>query len=84
MHYTKQKVGKKEFIKPISGIFISLKSGLVGFSIVFSFIIFTKMLLIITHPSKLFIINLNDLIISSWGFLIISFIVFVVKNKSNN
>lgn len=84
MQYFDQKVRKIELTRPIKGFITSVKSGLVGFTLLFSLILVFKLLLLFTDPTKNLSINLNDLVISSWGFLIISFIVFIEKNRSNN
>lgn len=84
MQYLSQKVRKIELTKPIRGYFTSLKSGLVGFTLLFTLIIFAKLVLLFIDPTKGLSINLNDLVISSWGFLICSFVVFIEKNRNNN
>ena len=77
----KENVSKNHIIGSFSGIFSSIKSGLIGFSIVFLLIVFTKLLSISTDSSKLFSLGINDLVLSLWGFIIMSFIVFASKNK---
>ncbi len=84
MQYLNQKVRKIELTKPIRGLFASLKSGMVGFILLFTLILVFKLLFLFTDPTKSLNINFNDLLISSWGFIIFSFIVFVEKNRSNN
>ena len=81
MHYTNQNVRRKELFRPITGFYSSFKSGLLGFVVIFGLIIISKVLLFVTNPAKNIIININDYIFSSWGFLIVSFIVFTVKNR---
>jgi len=66
---------------PIVGILTSLKSGVVGFIIFFILLLGAKLLSYSTNG--MFTIELNDFIISFWGFLIISFSVFVGINKNN-
>ena len=58
-------------------ILISIKSGINGFLILFGLIVLGKLLSIFTIPGKDFYITFNDIIISFWGFLIVSFIVCV-------
>lgn len=84
MQYLNQKVRKIELTKPIRGLFTSLKSGLIGFTSLFALIILSKLVLLFVDPTKSLNINLNDLIISSWGFFIFSFVVFIEKNRSDN
>ena len=81
MLYSNQKVGKKELFVPVRALYFSLKSGVIGFTLIFFLILVSKLLLVITVPNGIFTINFNDIILSSWGFLIFSFIVFAVNNK---
>lgn len=56
-------------------ILISIKSGINGALILFGLQILGKLLSIFTIPGKDFYVTINDIIISFWGFLIVSFIV---------
>ena len=84
MLYSNSKLRKKELFKPIIGVYISFRSGIAGFTLVFCLILVSKVLWVITEPAKSFNIDLNDIIISMWGFLIFSFVVFAVNNKNGN
>jgi hypothetical protein len=56
-------------------ILISIKSGINDALILFGLLILGKLLSIFTIPGKDFYVTINDIIISFWGFLIVSFIV---------
>lgn len=56
-------------------ILFSIKAGINCALILFTLLVFTKLLLFFTLPGKEFYITPNDLIISFWGFLIVSFII---------
>ena len=81
MIYSNQKSNKKELYKPLTGFYQSIKGGIIGFGIISMLIILTKLLSFSLNSSKNFNFNLVDLILSFWGFLILSFIVFAVENK---
>ncbi len=66
-----------------SNIWSAIRSGIIGFLIVFSLIIITKSLSASIKGLININFSVNDLIISSWGFIIFSFIVFAGKNKNN-
>jgi hypothetical protein len=66
---------------PISGIYASIKSGIVGFLIVFSLIILTKLISLSVNDVKIFSLSINDFILSFWGFIVFSFIVFISNNR---
>lgn len=83
MIYSNQKSNKKELYKPLTGIFLSIKGGIIGFSIISTLIILTKLLSISLNSSKNFNFDLTDFVISLWGFIVLSFIVFAVENKKN-
>ena len=56
-------------------ILISIKSGINGAMILFALLVSAKLLSFFTTSGKDFYITANDLIISFWGFAIVSFIV---------
>jgi hypothetical protein len=62
-------------------IFTSFRVGTFGFAIVLSLIIITKLLAFSTGAKDFFILNLNDVIIASWGFIILSFSRFISFHK---
>ena len=64
-----------------SGILESFKSGIIGFLVVIILIASTKFLSSSINPHKYFDLGINDLVLSFWGFIIISFVVFAGKNK---
>ena len=84
MIYSNQKEAKNEQFKPLTGVYLSIKSGIIGFGIVAAFIILTKILAFAVNSAKNFNFDLNDLILSFWGFIILSFIVFAAENKNEN
>ena len=83
MIYSNQKSNKKELYKPITGIFLSIKGGIVGFGIISTLIILSKLLSFSLNSSKNFNFELTDFILSFWGFIVLSFIVFAVENKKS-
>ncbi len=76
-----EKVLDNNIATPISGIYAALKSGVAGFLIVFSLIILTKLLSLSVNNIEIFSLDLNDFILSFWGFIILSFVVFISSNK---
>lgn len=64
-----------------SCIIESIKSGIMGFLVVIILIASTKFLSSSINPHKYFNLGINDLVLSFWGFIIISFVVFAGKNK---
>jgi hypothetical protein len=61
----------------LESILVSIKSGINGGLILFGLLVLAKLLSIFIIPGKDFYISINDLIISFWGFLIVSFVVSV-------
>ncbi len=84
MIYSNHKTTKSEQYKPFTGLYISIKGGIVGFGIIASLIILTKLLSFTVNSTKNISFDLNDFILSFWGFLILSFIVFAAENKNEN
>lgn len=82
MLYSNQKATKKEIYNHFTGIYTSIKGGIIGFVIIAALIILTKLLSLSVSSAKNFTFDLNDFIISFWGFIILSFIVFTAENKS--
>lgn len=82
MIYFDQKTAKSETYKPLNGIYISLKGGIVGFAIIATLIILTKLLSLSVNSAKSFNFDINDLVMSFWGFIILSFIIFAKENKN--
>lgn len=76
---TKSGTAKEEIVKKsiFNEIFLSIKSGIFAFAIVFSFSIISKSLAYSLGTTKVFSININDVIFSFWAFLIFSFITFL-------
>lgn len=62
-------------------IVTSFKVGTFGFVIVLSLIIITKLLAFSTGAKELFFLNENDILFSSWGFIILSFSRFISFQK---
>lgn len=56
-------------------ILISIKAGINGALILFALLVSTKLLSFFASSDKIFYISVNDLVISFWGFAIVSFIV---------
>jgi len=79
---SKGNVVKSDVIGPISVISSSLKTGLVGFTVVFCLILFTKALSISLNAIEHFSLGINDFILSFWGFIVLSFVVFGSKFKN--
>ncbi|MEE9430503.1 MAG: hypothetical protein V3V16_05640 [Melioribacteraceae bacterium] len=65
----------------ITSVITSLRVGSFGFAIVLSLIIITKLLAFSIGSKELFMLNLNDILISSWGFIILSFSKFISYQK---
>ena len=65
----------------ITSVVTSLRVGLFGFAIVFSLIIITKLLAFSIGSKELFVLDVNDVIIASWGFIILSFSKFISYQK---
>ena len=61
----------------------SFIAGGFGFFIFFSLLLAAKTFVFILNIRETVTISTNDFIISFWGFLIFSFIMFVSKNKSH-
>jgi hypothetical protein len=68
-------------IKTENTIISSINVGLYGFAIVMSIIILTKLLAFSVGAKEVFELNINDVIFSFWGFLILSFARFVTYYK---
>jgi hypothetical protein len=64
-------------------ILISIKSGINGAMILFGLLVSAKLLSFFTTSGKDFNITVNDLIISFWGFAIVSFIVLAELFKDS-
>ena len=64
-----------------STIITSFKVGTFGFAIVLSLIIVMKLLAFSTGAKEIFALNTNDIVISSWGFIILSFSRFIAFHK---
>lgn len=62
-------------------IITSLRVGTFGFAIVLSLIIVMKLLAFSTGAKEFFVLNTNDIVISSWGFIILSFSRFISFHK---
>jgi hypothetical protein len=62
-------------------VFDSIKSGVKGFFIVFSLVILTKFLSTNLIHIKEFSFSISDFVISFWGFIILSFVIFVSHIK---
>ncbi|MCB0750516.1 MAG: hypothetical protein KDC52_03475 [Ignavibacteriae bacterium] len=73
---------EKQIVEPITGIFDSIKSGLFGFIITFSLVLFTKLLSYASQSNGTFSLDSSDIVISVWSLLVISFIVFASANKN--
>ncbi len=59
----------------------SISVGLYGFAIVMTLIILTKLLAFSIGTKEIFELNINDVLFSFWGFLILSFARFVTYYK---
>ena len=66
----------------LPSIFAATRSGLIGFLVVFSLILISKFLFNSINGFLEIASSTRDLVISSWGFLVISFIVFTSKNRT--
>jgi len=64
-----------------STIITSFKVGTFGFAIVLTLIIVMKLLAFSTGAKEIFALNSNDIIIASWGFIILSFSRFISFHK---
>ena len=64
-----------------TAILSSFNAGLYGFAIVISIIILTKLLAFSVGTKEIFELNINDVIFSFWGFLVLSFSRFVTYYK---
>ena len=62
-------------------IITSLRVGTFGFAIVLTLIIVMKLLAFSTGAKEVFILTTNDIVISSWGFIILSFSRFISFHK---
>ncbi|MCP5062447.1 MAG: hypothetical protein GY936_08295 [Ignavibacteriae bacterium] len=77
-----QLVEKKASLETLgSTIITSLRVGAFGFAIVLSLIIVMKLLAFSTGAKEFFVLNTNDIVISSWGFIILSFSRFISFHK---
>ena len=70
-----------EIIKNEHTILNSINTGLYGFAIVMTLLIFTKLLAFVAGAKEVFELSLNDVIFSFWGFLVLSFARFVTYYK---
>lgn len=68
---------------PIETYFESFKSGSFGFLIVLSLIIISKLFAFSLSSIEHFSISINDIVFSFWGFIVLSFVVFISKIKNN-
>jgi len=80
--YSLQEISEKNPAKSISSISNSVKSGLRGFFLVFIVILLTKLLAYSVEESLMFNLGINDIVLSLWGFIIFSFVVFASNNKN--
>jgi len=65
----------------VNSIFVSFRAGTFGFAVVLTLIIITKFLAYSTGTKDFFILDLNDIIFASWGFIILSFSRFISFQK---
>ena len=67
-------------------LLISIKESLIaggaGFLLLLFMTMLAKTLVYILKINESFVVTGNDFVISFWGFLIFSFIMFIAKNKS--
>lgn len=68
---------------PIETYFESFKSGSFGFLIVLSLIIISKLFAFSLSSVEHFAISINDVVFSFWGFIVLSFVVFIGKIKNS-
>lgn len=80
-YYGNESINDENKSTQITGIFSSIKSGIIGFVVFFLLLLGAKILSYSTSGN--FTIGLNDIVISFWGFLIVSFSVFVGINKNS-
>lgn len=69
---------------PIETYLESFKSGSFGFLIVLSLIILSKLFSFATNSVQYFSISINDVIFSFWGFVVLSFVVFISKIRNSD
>ncbi len=66
---------------PGKTILPSINVGLYGFTIVMTLIILTKLLAFAAGTKEIFELNINDVLFSFWGFLVLSFARYVTFYK---
>lgn len=79
--FIREKLFTSAISTPIETYFESFRSGSFGFLIVLSLIILSKLLSFSINSVEYFSISINDFIFSFWGFIILSFVVFISKIK---